>query len=134
MAIKQGRAVTWPLARHEELLAEARVIHEAANAARTARAARREARLHQATGAVTELPRRVVERTSPTTPPPSRLRQGDPWRSAARRMGTSLVAVGRRLEGLSEDPAGKLPYTVSAASNAAARPCDADDPCCRGND
>lgn len=83
----------WPVTRHKELIAEARQIHEAARAVRGARrdegqdmtkVVKRGAPPYQRKG-VGSLPSR---RTA--------------WRSAAWRMGHSLVVVGRRLERLGD--------------------------------
>ena len=79
----------WPVTRHKELIAEARQIHEAARAVREAREAKgqdvttvvkRGAPPYQRKGVGSLPSRRTV------------------WRSAAWRMGHSLVVVGRRLE------------------------------------
>src|SRR5690554_532431 len=90
----------WPVTRHKELIAEARQIHVAARAVREARKVERQ-------GPESQGP--VVTSVAKRGAPPHQLRAlGSPpsrrtaWRSAAWRMGHSLVAVGRRLERLGD--------------------------------
>jgi len=108
--------------RQRELLKEAEMLHRASAAVRAARrTARRTAKRGAAVGAtVLGAPRRAGSRRSGgsyadprqaagsrrsastrrrSTPPGSaRTGRGLSWRAAAARMGSSLVAVGRRLE------------------------------------
>lgn len=81
----------WPAGRHVELIAEARRLHEAANAVR-------QARRGSEVGAVSAVAGRLgapAHRLRITGSPPDRR---SAWRTAARRMGRSLVTAGRRLE------------------------------------
>ena len=85
----------WPGDRHEELIAEARQIHEAARAVREARKAERQAALARLAFQHVAPERRLYAVSSP----PSRR---SAWRTAAWHMGHSLVTVGRQLERLGD--------------------------------
>ena len=85
----------WPAQRHEELIAEARRLHEAARAVRVARDEGGRLALGRST-AQHHAPER---RLSTISSPPSRRTT---WRSAAWHMGHSLVTVGQRLERLGD--------------------------------
>lgn len=84
-----------PRSRHEEILVEVGRLHEAARAVRQARGAEAE-RLH-ADGAGNRHHGAPSHRAPAGGSLPSRR---PAWRSAAKRMGNSLVTVGRRLERL----------------------------------
>lgn len=85
----------WPAERHSELIAEAQQLHVAARAVREARLAEVEA----AVGATLAKRGAPAHQLKAVSSLPSRRTA---WRSAAWRMGHSLVTVGRRLERLGD--------------------------------
>src|SRR5690606_22059600 len=93
--------------RQKERIEEARRLHEGARAVREARRAARAARAHLTAGASSLTRTRATNDTARVPPRAGSgrgagaLRKPLPvWRTAAARMGSSLVAVGERLERL----------------------------------